>query len=454
MKKSIRTLGIFAVSAGTALLATDTFAYTCTFTNPASCSNITGANEATVAGGYSNEANGAASTVSGGLDNTAGGDYSVVGGGYDSVAGGAYSIVAGGDANNNYGNTATICGGATNNIGSAESYSFIGGGINNSIGVSAANPGASSAITGGDENIVDAGSSYMFIGGGSSNHIINNTSSDSPNFSSSVICGGYDNRLDSSGTFSGGEYSVIGGGIQNYASGAFSVIAGGYDNQATASQGAAVLGGIGNVASGIQASVLGGYGNTAAGAESVAAGYYANAAHDGCMVFSDSTTTTPGASCSAANQFVVKASGGIFLFSDTGSTSGQFQSAGGHMWNSVSDRNQKNSFQAVDTRDVLERLVSIPVTTWKYNTEESGATHMGVMAQDFHAQFGLGDFDTHIGTLDADGVQVAAIQGLYSMVSAQEAEIDSAHAENAKLRSEMGALEARLARLEAAIGQQ
>ena len=38
--------------------------------------------------------------------------------------------------------------------------------------------------------------------------------------------------------------------------------------------------------------------------------------------------------------------------------------------------------------------------------------HMGPMAQDFHAAFGLGTDDKHIATVDADGVALAAIQGL------------------------------------------
>ena len=41
---------------------------------------------------------------------------------------------------------------------------------------------------------------------------------------------------------------------------------------------------------------------------------------------------------------------------------------------------------------------------------------MGPMAQDFHRAFGLGDRDTEIVTIDADGVALAAIQGLNAKV--------------------------------------
>jgi hypothetical protein len=45
------------------------------------------------------------------------------------------------------------------------------------------------------------------------------------------------------------------------------------------------------------------------------------------------------------------------------------------------------------------------------------------MAQDFHAAFGVGEDDTTISTVDAQGVALAAIQGLYQIVQAQQAEI-------------------------------
>ena len=39
---------------------------------------------------------------------------------------------------------------------------------------------------------------------------------------------------------------------------------------------------------------------------------------------------------------------------------------------------------------------------------------MGPTAQDFYAAFGLGEDERHISTVDADGVALAAIQGLYA----------------------------------------
>ena len=45
------------------------------------------------------------------------------------------------------------------------------------------------------------------------------------------------------------------------------------------------------------------------------------------------------------------------------------------------------------------------------------------MAQDFYAAFGVGPDDKHIATVDADGVALAAIQGLHQKLQEKDAEI-------------------------------
>lgn len=63
------------------------------------------------------------------------------------------------------------------------------------------------------------------------------------------------------------------------------------------------------------------------------------------------------------------------------------------------------------------------------------------MAQDFYAAFGLGDDERYISTIDTDGIALAAIQGLYELVNA----------ENAALRQQVSDLGARLKALEAQV---
>jgi hypothetical protein len=56
------------------------------------------------------------------------------------------------------------------------------------------------------------------------------------------------------------------------------------------------------------------------------------------------------------------------------------------------------------------------------------------MAQDFYAAFGLGMDDKHISMVDADGVALAAIQGLNH-------KLEEARAENAELKARLDKLE-------------
>jgi hypothetical protein len=67
------------------------------------------------------------------------------------------------------------------------------------------------------------------------------------------------------------------------------------------------------------------------------------------------------------------------------------------------------------------------------------------MAQDFHAAFGLGPDDKHISSVDADGVALAAIQGLNEKVDVRsersEVRMQKLEAENAELKVRLAALE-------------
>lgn len=92
-----------------------------------------------------------------------------------------------------------------------------------------------------------------------------------------------------------------------------------------------------------------------------------------------------------------------------------------------SDRDGKHNIQSVDPDRVLERVSSLPMSTWSYN-EEPGVRHMGPMAQDFRAAFELGKDERTIFPVDAAGVALTAIQALNRRVEALEQE-------NAKLRA-------------------
>jgi endosialidase-like protein len=99
-----------------------------------------------------------------------------------------------------------------------------------------------------------------------------------------------------------------------------------------------------------------------------------------------------------------------------------------------SDRNLKDAFGEVDPQRVLSILSAVPVTTWEYRDDATRARHMGPMAQDFHAAFGLGNSNVRIDAVDANGVLLVAVQALRE-------NIEDLRAENALLRARVQALE-------------
>jgi hypothetical protein len=106
-----------------------------------------------------------------------------------------------------------------------------------------------------------------------------------------------------------------------------------------------------------------------------------------------------------------------------------------------SDRNIKHAFDHVDVDRVLDQVATLPITTWTYDDDPSGARHIGPMAQDFQATFGVGGSDKAIAKVDADGVALASVQALHRRVQTLQSEND-------ELRASVAALEARLAKLE------
>jgi hypothetical protein len=94
----------------------------------------------------------------------------------------------------------------------------------------------------------------------------------------------------------------------------------------------------------------------------------------------------------------------------------------------------KRDVEPVDQNAILESVARLPVSTWSYKSEDPSVRHMGPMAQDFRAAFGLGDTDRAYDPIDAHGVAFAAIQGLYEQVREQSARIDHLERENEALR--------------------
>lgn len=113
----------------------------------------------------------------------------------------------------------------------------------------------------------------------------------------------------------------------------------------------------------------------------------------------------------------------------------------GSSWHNASDRNLKQNFADLDTGAVLEKIVAMPIQSWSYKTQ-LGEKHIGPVAQDFRAAFGLGDSDRSISTVDEGGVALAAIQGLNEKLEMRSEKLE---VENAELKARLEKVEHLLA---------
>ena len=370
--------------------------------DPAAINQVQG-NYSVVGGGAGNVTNGIYATVSGGVQNTASSAYAFIGGGWKNVASGSESTVAGGAYNSATDSVATVGGGANN---TASGYiSTIGGGTNNST------DGDYSTIAGGDQNKTPA--AHSVVAGGYKNNATGDFA---------VIGGG-------SGNAASGLFAVIGGGggtfsgaVPNKATDLWSTVGGGRSNTASGAA-ATVGGGDGNTASAVTATVPGGSGNTASGPYSFAAGAQASATQIGSFVWSSSEATASWGD----NTFTVRAEGGTRFYSASGTSTGVQLSSGATSWGSISDRNAKQNFNVVDNQWLLDRLAAMPIQTWNLKSQAAGMRHIGPVAQDFNGMlspvFGTVEDPLRINNMDAVGVSLAAIQGLYQLNQEQAARI-------------------------------
>ena len=100
----------------------------------------------------------------------------------------------------------------------------------------------------------------------------------------------------------------------------------------------------------------------------------------------------------------------------------------------LSDRNVKRDVVPVDEQAILETLASVPVSTWAYKSDPS-VRHLGPMAQDLYAAFGLGNTDRAYNPIDAHGIALASIKALFERVQAQEERLERLEQENRDLRA-------------------
>jgi len=373
-------------------------------------------------------------------------------------------------------------------------YSTIGGGIYNSI----AEESEGAVIAGGAANRIEFAARRAALGGGVYNSILSNAWYAS-------IGGGHRNLIGTNAmaaTISGGETNIIGNNARH------ATIAGGYvNNIGNNSSHSAIGGGSSNniPADSTYATIPGGRDNIAQGDYSFAAGRRARANHNGAFVWADSTDAefpsdrndqfkiranggvhlqTGGSGLNPAGLRVAPTTGnavGLYVFQTSSDAAAVFENRGAGLnsdqikafngpgsqvfrvdndgdviaksYASTSDRNRKENFTPVNPSDVLEKIAALPISRWNFKGD--AVVHMGPMAQDFHAAFGVGPDDKHIATVDADGVALAALQGLNQKVEvgSQKSEVQNRLLEErlARKETEIAELRQRLQTLERAI---
>jgi hypothetical protein len=383
---------------------------------------------------FSNRIAAAYGTVSGGAGNVSSGEFATVGGGAVNTSTGHRATVGGGAGNTSDGPYCTV-GGGQENVAAGE-HATVGGGIANTANNPGGFVGGGATVSGGGNNT--ARTLNATVGGGA-----RNTASGT----SSTVGGGRENTArDSSATVGGGDrntasgsYATVGGGDRNTATNDHATVGGGQENTAT---GFGTVGGGGvNSTDGQYATVPGGLFNSASGRYSFAAGIFAKANHEGSFVWASRLSAAPSF---AAARFHINAYNGLSVDYDLpradgggtkwiviGATSGGdaisawngARLSNGGAWIDASDRNRKDSFAAVSSREILDKVAALPIQTWHYTNETAEIRHLGPVAQDFRAAFGLGSDDKSIATVDAGGVALAAIQGLNQKVEEKEKRI-------------------------------
>ena len=101
----------------------------------------------------------------------------------------------------------------------------------------------------------------------------------------------------------------------------------------------------------------------------------------------------------------------------------------------VSDRNLKRDFAPVDEDKILQSLVELPISTWRYTSDKTNARHIGPTAQDFEAKFQFGASDKLIHPVDGNGVALAAIKALNARLSRLAEENEALRRELERMRA-------------------
>lgn len=219
-----------------------------------------------------------------------------------------------------------------------------------------------------------------------------------------ALTAGYGNNASGSASTALGNYATA-LGDNSFAVGDYAVSSG---NDAFAS-------GANTEASGIFSTAMG-YSTTASGKNSVAMGKNANTnlhANSFCLAGITSNLLTNN---TTDNQMMMRFDNYTFFVGATNNYAYIIPASNG--WSYVSDRNRKENFIELNGENVLRKIAKIPFYSWNFKAKESrDYRHYGIMAQDFHENFGKDELgvignDTTVSALDLLGVAYSAIKAL------------------------------------------
>jgi hypothetical protein len=114
--------------------------------------------------------------------------------------------------------------------------------------------------------------------------------------------------------------------------------------------------------------------------------------------------------------------------------------------------------QEVSAADVLSKLASLPIRSWRFAGAPANARHLGPLSGDFAAAFALGGDASRIAPGDVAGVSLAAAQGLLAQTQALQAQnqglsakVQSTQKANKKLTKRVGGVARQLKKLRRAV---
>lgn len=175
--------------------------------------------------------------------------------------------------------------------------------------------------------------------------------------------------------------------------------------------------------------------------------YVSSGTNTGCFMWGDASTTDT-LYPMATYSFNARASGGVVFYSSTDLLNGVSLAPGGGSWNMISDQNKKDNILLLNPNAFKPRFHDLNVYAWNYKSNPT--THVGPMAQDFFAAFGVGELNTYINMLDADGVALLGIKLLKQEIddkSTSEEKISETENQIENEKSELDELEKRIKEL-------